>query len=349
MTGEEEVAQTPQEPGYLQAQKVEINYKTARFHRRIFANLVDFIVFAVVFIGLFALIRAIIVSTPDYKAKEDELISIRLDSGMYRKNANGKIMDTVSFLAASENNFTGYAKMVESRESVDKFIAYVGTVSGDSARITVQNDYDDYRLKPTLVYEGVPYFVVSEGNIVRNDACKANAETYFNNAYAPYIDEHCQGYLITLVPRYLELTRYESTTLIAGELLPAYLVAPFFSHLLPMMIFRRGRMSWGKALYRVGVVDNRLLVPTVSRTLARFAIFYFAEALLSPFTFAIPLIVSTSLMAWSKAHQSFPDYLLGLHEVDVSDDKIYFSREEILTSGMAGNRKPVDFKNTYED
>lgn len=352
MTDEERVetvGDQGEEPGYLAAHKTEIHYVTAKFHRRAFANLLDFLFFAGMFIGLFLGIRAIVMTLPSYQASENELISIRVDSGMYQKNASGRLYDVVSFLDAEENGFTGFAKMTESRAAIDKFIVYLNDTSGAEAAKKVQDDYDSYRLSPTLLYESVPYFVKDGEDIVRNPSCSANAETYFYKAYAPFIDEHCQGYLITLVPRYLDLIHYESRVLFLGELLPAYAAAPLLTHLLPMMIFRRGRMTFGKALYRIGLVDSSLLVPKIGRTLARFAIFYFAEVLLSPFTFAIPLLVSASLMAFSKHKQGFPDYLLRLHEVDVTDDKIYFSREEIVTSGVGAYRKPVDFKNTYED
>lgn len=346
----EEELEQQQQPGYLEAQQTEIKYTFARFHRRVFANLVDFILFAFTFLLLFLGIRAIVVNTPGYIQNEETILSTRLDSAMYMKYENGKIADTVSFLSDSTNNYTGYAKMETSRRSIETFIAYVNEKGGAEASAKVQKDYDSYRLDPKLVYESVAYFMKTEaGDIIRNEACKANAETYFSKAYAPFIDEHCQGYLITLVPGYLELVRYESNILIWAELFPAYVAAPFLTYLLPMMIFRRGRMTFGKALYHIGTVNRDLLVPSVKRTLARFTIFYLAELILAPVTFAIPFLVSASLMAFSKSHQGLPDYFLGLYEVDVTNDKIYFSREEILFSGVGGEKQPVDFQPTYED
>ena len=337
------------QPGYLAAHQTEIKYTYARFHRRVFANLLDFILLALTFVLLFLAMRGIVMSTPGYVQNEETLLAMRLDSGLYMKYESGKSVDTVSFLSDKDNNFTGYAKMETSRRAIDAFIAYVGDKAGSESRDKVQKDYDEYRLKSTLAYEGIPYFVKDEaGEIVRNGACKANAETYFASAYAPFIDDHCQGYLVTLVPQYLQLVRYESNILIYAEILPAYVVAPLLTYLLPAFIFKRGRMTFGKALYRIGVLDQRLLVPTWKRTLARFTIFYLAEVMLAPFTFAIPFLVSASVMAFSKGHQGLPDYFLGLFEVDVSNDKIYFSREEILLSGV-GEKEPVDFKPTYED
>ena len=335
--------------GYLDAQKVEIKYTYARFYRRVFANLTDFIIFAFCFVGLFLGCRGITMATPAYQENETGLMSIRTESGLYMVYPNsGKSADIVSFLMDDSNNYTGFAKMDIAREAVDTFIHYVAVNVDIASSEKVQKDYDEYRLNPKLAYKNVSFFKKEGDAIIHNPDCEAKAEDYFNKAYAPYIDEHAQGYLVTLVPSYLEKVHNESYFLIFAEVMPAYLLAPFIVYLLPMFIFRRGRMTFGKALYHIGVVDKNLMVPSYKRTLARFAIFYGAELILSVFTFAIPFLVSASLMAFSRAHQGFPDYLLRLYEVDTSNSKLYFSREEILLSGVGG-KKPVNFKPEYED
>ena len=338
-----------EEKEQTEGQKVEIKYTYARFHRRVFANLVDFLLFAFAFLGLFLGIRGIVMSTPGYRNNSDRLTSMRVDSGLYYKEESGHTTDIISHLSDPIAAFSEYTKQLRAGRAVDQFIAYVRANSSETKADEIQKEFDDYRLGPDFVYEGVPYFVVKEGKIRLNTDCKAPYSLYFKDVYGNYIDTKCQAYLITCFPEYLDLVRFESNMLFYAELLPALLVAPLIAYLLPMMIFRRGRQTIGKKLYKIATVDSRLLVPTVPRTLARFAIFYLAELCLSVVTFAIPFIISASLMAFSKSHQGFPDYLLGLYEVDVTSDKIYFSREEILQSGIDGSKKPVDFQPTYED
>lgn len=327
----------------------EIKYVTPKFHHRVFANLMDFILFALVTLGLFIGIRAIVTHTPDYIAKEDEILSIRKESGMYHVEGT-KSLDIVSFIDADTTGYTGYAKKAVSRDVIDHFIKYVGDKAGAESQKKVQDSYDTYRLGADLKYEGVPYFVKNDaGEIVENKECAANNEAYFHNAYGPYIDNYCQAYLITEVPGYLELGKWESATLFAGELLPAYLAGGILAYFVPTLFFRRGRMTIGKWMYRIGVADSNLLVPSFGRSFARFAIFYFAELILSPFTFAIPFLISFSLMAFSKKKQGLADYMLGLYEVDCSKSKLYFSKSEILLEGVNGEKKPVDFHPEYED
>ena len=339
-----------EERGYLKAQTVKINYNTARFHRRVLANLVDFALCALFFFSFFIGIRGIVTNIDPYKAREAELISIRLNSGMYMQyNDSGNLTDTVSFLSDSYNAYSGIAKVDIAKEKIDTFMLYLETNVNAEAADKVRDSYHTFFLSDKMVYEGVPMFIDNAGKIERNKDCKASADVRFSKAYAPFIDEYCQGYLITLVPQYLDLVRFESNVLIYGEILPAYLIAPLLAYLLPMMVFKRGRQTFGKWMYRIGTVNKDLLIPSVPRTLARFAILYFAEYCLAPFTFAIPFLVSASLMGFSKKHQGLPDYILGLHEVDLSQAKIYFSREEIAVESVSGAKKAPDFEVIYDD
>lgn len=328
----------------------EIHYSYPKFHRRIFANLLDFLCFALCFALLFLGVRAITTVTPGYVELDEELLAMRKDSGLYHVDGKDSV-DIVSYLDEESNGYTGYAKMSLAENAIDTFIAYVGESSGQEAKETIQKDYDAFRLDASMTYEGVSYFVKDEGgNIVRNrESCKADNATYFKNVYGKYIDDRCQGYLLTLVPRYLEVTRFESNVLLFVEIPIAYLLSGILVYLIPPLFFKNGRMTLGKFAYQIGLCDSRLLSCTWKRYLARWSIFFFGELVLSLFTFGIPCLASFTLMAFSKKKQGFPDYMLGLFEVDLSHDKLYRSYEEISVDGITGEKKSVDFKPTYED
>lgn len=327
----------------------EIHYSSPKFHRRVFANLFDFILFAFCFFLLFLGSRAAVTNMPGYVAKDEAMLTIRKESGLY--HVDGKqSMDIVSYLDLDSNNYTGYAKMKLASQKIDAFIAYVGEKSNAEDQAIVQEDYDAYRLDANLTFEGVPYFTRNESwEIVSNPSCQAKQEDYFHNAYGPFLDSHCQGYLVTMVPEYLELTRFESNMLFFVEVPIAFLLAGILVYLIPLIFFKKGRMTLGKAMYHIGLVDSRLLSCSFPRYLARWAIFFFLELSLSLVTFLIPIFISFSLMAFSKQKQGLPDYLLGLYEVDASQQKIYSSYEEISLDGIDGEKKPVDFQPTYED
>ena len=148
-----------------------IHYSYPKFHRRVLANLFDFILFVFAFFLLFLATRAAVTHVPAYVEKDETMMAIRLDSGLYRVK-DGKTIDVVTYLDMEENNYTSYAKMSLSRQAIDDFIVYVGEISGQEDQETVQKDYDAYRLDPGLVYEGAPFFIQDDsGSILRNKAC----------------------------------------------------------------------------------------------------------------------------------------------------------------------------------
>ena len=134
-----------------------------------------------------------------------------------------------------------------------------------------------------------------------------------------------------------------SNILIFGEILPAYCLSGILIYLLPTFIFRRGRKTFGKAIYHIGVVDSRVLNCSLPRSLAKFSIFYFGELILSLFSFGLPFLVSFSIMVFSKKKQGFPDYMLGLEEVDTSEMKIFNDLVEIKLNEITPHKKAVDF------
>lgn len=323
--------------------KIEITYQKPYFHRRVFANLVDLILFVLAFFALFLGFRLIVTSTPGYIEAETSLLKTMEDSHLYVVE-EGKSKDVVSYLREEKNNFSASQKKRKAIEAIDGFLVYLKEEAGENAYQEVQATYDAYRLDTSLAYEGVPYFSKIDGEIVENPSCQADELSYFEKAYSPYIDNYLQGYLITKIPGYVDKVRYESLMLIFGEILPSYLLAGILVYLIPPLCNPRGHMTLGKMLYHIGLADSRFLSVSTPRFLARFAIFYFGELVLGILTLGIPFLVSVSLMAFSKNKQGFPDYMLGIYEIDLSHAKLYKSYEEIRLEGVSDAKDPIDFK-----
>ena len=325
-----------------------ISYSKPKFHRRCFANLIDFLLFAVVFVSLFLGVRGIVSLTPTFVSNEEKLLSIRKESGLYYVE-DGKSEDMLYHL--DTGNYTAYIKCVRIDEAIETFIAYLDENVSSEASSTVRKDYDSFRLDEKFSYvEGAsktPYFIQDENdNILRNPALNdvVTKKEYFEKVYTPFFDEHALGYLVTLVPSYLDLVRYESIMLFALEIPVAWFLAGILVYLVPGLCFRRGHRTIGKWMYQIGLANSNLLSCSTPRFIARWFIFFFGVLTLSIFTFGIPMIVSFTLMAFTKRKQGFPDYLLGLIEVDVGYQKLFFSFDEIVITGAGLPKKPVDFK-----
>lgn len=337
--------------------KVEVIYYRPKFYRRILANFIDILIFILIFVGLFSLGRYIMTNSEGYKNNFNAFNKIRVDSGLYVKDS-GEIKDIITYLDGDSKNNSEY-KMKKARQAIENFIAYSHTVCSESGYTSIVNDYDSYRLKPKMIYKnkkseynGTLLFVLDEdNNVIENPELFAvgsyvpNIYNYFyNKAYKPYIDKQCQGFLTTKIPNYFELTKYMALMLIFAAITPSYLLTGILVYYVPTLCFRRGRCTLGKALYRIGLVDRRVLSPTFARTTARFAILYFAVIILSVVTFGLPMLISFSLMVFSKGKQGFPDYMLGLTEIDMSRTKIYKSFDEADFDKIDSHKKAVDFR-----
>lgn len=324
--------------------EIKITYHAPKFFHRVIANLIDILLFALSFFCLFLSLRWIIQSTPHFNDVNSKMNQIKIDSGLYIENSKGEIRDVITYVGLVD--LDSYAKVVYARNSIEQFLSYCEEVCDKDTAKEIKNSYDEHRLDDNLKDKNnEPYFIKNDDSIViKNTDCKATNIEYFNNFYTPFIDDVLQGYLLTSVPNYYDYTKYMSNMLFYIELPISYLVSGILIYFVPTLIFKRGRKTFGKAIYHIGLVDARMLNPTFAWSFARFAMFYFLELILSMFTFGIPYLVSFSLMAFSKHRQGFPDYMLGLREVDTSDHKIFFDYDEITLDELKHSKTPVNFK-----
>ena len=323
----------------------EIRYVRAKTSRRLFANLVDLLIFALIGVLLFIGVRAIVEATPGYTEKFDRMTEIRLDSSLYVED-EGQILDVGGYLSA-ESTYTTLQRRNEAERHIDEFIEYAYAVEGEGLRDEIQDSYDEFRLSQT--YLNKPLFIQTDEGIVDNPDCSADYQRYFDQVYKPFIDEYCQGFLTTRIVEYVDLNLYLSRILVFVEVPIAYCVSGILTYYIPNLIFKRGRKTFGKAIYKIGLVDSRLLNPTWQRSLARFSIFYFAILLLSVVTFAVPAIISTTLMGFSKKKQGFADYILDLQEIDTSGATIFYDLEEAAVSVVDTHKKPIDFESIVRE
>ena len=336
---------------------VSVNYTQPKFWHRCMANLVDFVLFVAMFILLFIAARAIVSATPDYKRVENRIADIQVnESGLYMYDPlnEGKIVDAVyysdKYLSTYGSDFAGNdvtGRIGKVVHSINQFIDYCS--NPDVVPAERYNElvsyYESIRLE-TVNKEGIHYFVKDGDNIIPNETLANDAEKrqyFYKDVYAKFVEKRCLPFLTANVTEYRELYRVEFNYLVFAELPSAYILAGILVYFVPPLFLRRGRMTLGKALYRIGLIDDRMLSPTFARFTARSAIFIFGELLLSLFTFGIPYIISFTLMAFSKHKQGFPDYMLHLYEIDTSKANIYMNYvEATLKNELHG--EAVDFQ-----
>ena len=324
---------------------INIKYNRPKFVHRVLANLIDFIIFAVVFVALFILARYAVGQTPDHQRVFNNVNRMRLESGMYYKKDNGEIVDVVSYMNSS-STLTNEGKVKISEQSIDKFFTFEKEYVTEKRYNHICDEYDTNRLAATYKDNGTVYnlFVIdSEDNIVKNsELYEGGYKFVFRDFYLKYIDKYFQGYFAT-TPIYYDNIKILLNYLVWVDVPTAYVTAILLVYYVPTLFFRRGRKTLGKALYRIGTIDSRFLSPKFGRNTAKWALFLL-EMILGIGSLGVIFIISFSMMVFSKRKQAFPDYMLGLQEVDVSNNKIYYTYEEIELNNAETHKKPVDFK-----
>lgn len=330
------------------SKEINISYYRPKFYQRVFANVVDILLFIFVFFSCFLIVREIIANVPEYKTKSEELTQMRVDSGLFAYDDSNALRDIISVLNYDKGQ-SAKSRAVRSKKAIDKFIAYVP----DDKREEIVKDYRDFRLDNKMMHNDIPLFVIDESNeVVENPSLIDSVEsissqiyvTYYKKAYQPYIDNHLQAYLVIAVPNYKSILTYQTNMLLWVNIFAVYCFSGLIVYILPVFIFRRGRMTFGKALYGFGLVNSQCLSPSLGFALLRYAIFYFGILILSLFTFGLPIIISFTMMAFSKNKQGFPDYMMRFIEVDARRTKIYRSFQEVELEKTSQYKKPVDFK-----
>ena len=80
---------------------VNISYQKARFHRRCFACLLDFLIFAILFGLSFLACRSIVTVTPGFQQAEATILRIREESGLAMSSRNTLLTPEERVLAAN--------------------------------------------------------------------------------------------------------------------------------------------------------------------------------------------------------------------------------------------------------
>lgn len=321
---------------------IHIEYYPASFHRRVLADVIDFLIFILIGMLFFVGIRDIVVSSSSYKESQATIKNIKTASGLYEEK-DGEAKDIVT-IYSSDSDLTKKELMDKYSSAIDFFVSYLKTDVSQEASEAVTKDYDSYRLSSSFAYEGEAYFVSDGGKVIANPSCKATYQMYAENVYAPYLTGEAVSFLTKYSKPYGAALKYQSDMLLFLEIPLAYFLGDIFAFFLPPLFLKRGRKTIGKLIYHIGRVNENCLSLTLKEYIGESAIFCLAVVLLSLVTLGIPLIISFSLMAFSKHRQDFADYMLGIREVETDRQKIFFSETEAISSSLTNHLKSEDFK-----
>lgn len=340
--------------------EIRVEYKQPKFIKKVFANFIDILLLVLMFIGFFIAAEKIVQATPFYKKADGIIITYREDSGMFEYSSKRNTWENISTWL-DNNDDTDYPfRTNKCKEAIANFHVYLNNTinnpdpNGKFFELydpelyqQVLKDYDDARLSEKMVDKlNQPLFVWNDTHteIIDNPDTVANQQVYYDKFYREYTLVNCGGWLISIFPEYRDALTDLSNYLFFIQLPSSMVLAGFTVYLLPAFFFKRGRMTVGKFSCQIGLVDSKILSPSLGRFTARWAIFMFLELILSFFTFGLPFIISFTMMVFTKRHQGFPDYMLGLTEVDTNSQQIYYTRYEVAVNAAVDHKEPIKFK-----
>ena len=318
----------------------EIEYYRPTFWKRIFSILFDLLICFFISFSIFNLSKYIANNYTSLKDDALKLDEIRLESSLFVKDLD-RVTDIVTYYNNSTDISYG-AQELDLSARIERFFTFLLENAGQSTYEEALKYYDDFRLDPNRLYEDKSYFVLQDGEVVKNTSAQIPSKAYVQNIYSPFIDEYGQGLLVTRIPEYTILQKNLSIALIFIEIPISVGLGVTIVYYICPLIFRRGRCTLGRLLFKIGLVDKNVLNVNWKVFTLRFLIFFFLEVVLSVFTLCILFFISLSMMAFTKKKQTFHDYLLGIEEVDTANSKIYYSLQEI--SMPSGNDDFTKFK-----
>lgn len=313
--------------------KVNIKYHKADRTKKVRARIIDLFLLAALCRIFFFSFRSLAQRTPSYQKREERVENHRRQSGIYGI-FNGKEMDIVSYYKDNEE-ITDYGKRKSYEASISTFLSYCQTNLSENDYKEISAAYKDTRRKND--FQEVPMFLLSDGKISRNPSCEAKYSAY-NHVYEDYLDYQASSALYNYFPQYQKDLSSESLYRIALELPFAVLLSSFLVYRLPPLLRKRGRKTIGRLIYKIGLVDSRLLHVRSGRFLAYGFIRMLAIIALSFLTFGLPILIDVSRLAFSKKRQDFGEYRLGLYEIDDSIEQIYYSLAEATKIHAEGKK-----------
>ena len=308
----------------------EIEYYRPKFTRKLAASFMDAFIFSLLSLLFVVISKALGDVTPTYKQNSSELDTIKLDSGLFLEDNDGLVRDIVTiYNLDTETNSSVVEKEVVN--SINNFFTYVDNNLSHELYESMIKEYDELRLDQKLIYsyEGNTYklFIQKDGKVVKNNEVVIPSKSYIS-FYKDYIDNYALGYFHSKIDRVVTLEKYFSYVM-AIEVIVGVLVGSIINYYVFPLIFRRNRYTLGRLTYKIGLVNKDVLHVSFGQFTLRFLIIFFLEIALSFVTFGIPIIFSFTMSLVTKKKQYFHDYLLGIEEVDLQDNQVYYSKDEV--------------------
>lgn len=309
----------------------ELEYNKAKIYKRFFAAFIDlFCVFLMTFI-LFSLTNMVLPHIESYSSLVGKRNNLLDESHLYDENYL-----VITDVIADEKEFPTFnSKKDYLSEHIEEF--YNSSLYFDDLS-EIKEEYDKRRIE--YRYNGIKLFDYNENN----EIIELNVSPeYLTNFYIEEVNNYCLKYLFNNID-YVETTRIISLVSILNFACWLILMVTLFYLVFPLWIFKRGRLTIGKRIFSIGLIDGNALNITNSKYILRFLFILFIMFILSFFSFLLPIFVSIGMMLISKRQQDLVDYIFNNYVVDIKDSEIYLDYLEYLDKNNIDKKLSIETK-----
>ena len=327
----------------------KVEYEKATLTSRIFANLLDIVILIFTFFLCIIPLREIATNTPKYKTIEKEVRTLKLESGLYKDDKNGVLTDA-TYIIETASEYNNEARKVEAVNIINRFFTFAENHFTSEQCKIIKDDFDSFRLDESMKYDSKPMFLTNNEIVVENSEIVTDTlgnssvvyKTYYEKCYKVFIEKKLVTYFISYTPNYVKLQNFIWNVLIFAELIPSAVLSFLITYLLPALIFKRGRQTFGKRLYHIASVKRNCITPGFGKYFAKLGLILLEFILALP-SFCVTLLISFSMMLFSKDKQPFPDYFLDLIDIQVTDKKIYMNSNEVDLDSVETHKEAIKF------
>ncbi|MDY2913343.1 MAG: hypothetical protein SOV58_01765 [Candidatus Enteromonas sp.] len=290
----------------------ELHYAAPPLHKTFLAKFFDY--FLVLILGgtLFGISQWILPSIPVYSEAKNNQTILRLQSRLYVAE-NEELESFSSYV--NKQDWTRKEKAEYYEEELTYFFT---SFLGDSTRYVKD--------KSSAKANGENLFLV--------DGSWAFSASDYEPSYLAFYENEYQNVALGLLHEFPDY-RNSSRAILLTEIVDA-LVCFSFSHILLLLVipfcFRRGKKTLGLFFAHIGRVGKDGLSISAGRHLLLW-LFDFAFLFLGSIAaFLIPLGISIGMTLLRQDHQSLGEYVIGVHLVDDSEQRIFVNSFEIIES-----------------
>jgi len=286
---------------------LKVEYSKAKLYRRFFAFFIDVFLLAFLTGITYGLANMGITRIPAYEETISQRTKLQLDSGLY----NSDQQTVVDYVSTAEEFTTVELKKDYLARKLQGFYE-------NAAFCTVKDKegYDDRRINAKDA--GIVFFEVVEGEIRERNI---NPQ-YFYDFYVKEVENHAL-LLLSQNSQYFQTTQVIFLTSFISIVTLLILNYGFLNVIVPVCIFRQGRKTFGRAVFRIGIVDRKALSPTRGKYILRAILEFLFFIVLDFVAFLLPLGVSATMLLLSEHSQNLTDYIFGHYMVDTTVDDVY--------------------------